>query len=163
MMLSAAGCRAAGVVGAARRGGVPIAPDEARDVLEMREAIEVSTARRALEDGVLSAELLADVRTNIAGQRERVAAGDIDGFVGLDGEFHAAFIRASRNTTAMHFHDLLRDRQHRLRWQVLHIRPDQIQAALGDHKGMLIAAEQGDADEFCRLVGVHVRRHRGLL
>ncbi len=148
-----------------RRGAavVPIAPDEARDVLEMREAIEISTARRVLEDGVPDLAVLAELRGNVAEQRERAAAGDIDGFVALDGEFHAALIRASRNTTALHFHDLLRDRQHRLRWQVLHIRPDQLRAALNDHEDMLLAAEHGDAEEFCRLVGVHVRRHRGLL
>jgi DNA-binding GntR family transcriptional regulator len=85
----------------------------------------------------------------------------VDGFVDLDSAFHAILTRASRNVTALHFHGLLRDRQHRLRWQLLQVRPEEIAAALGDHELMLSAAEEGDADEFCRLV--HVRRHRGIL
>jgi DNA-binding GntR family transcriptional regulator len=148
-----------------RRGAavVPMAPDEARDVLEMREAIETSTARRALVSGRLSPQVLAELRDNVDRQRELVTAGEIDAFVDLDSAFHAILIRASRNVTALHFHDLLRDRQHRLRWQLLQVGTDEVTAALGDHELMLAAAEQGDADEFCRLLAVHVRRHRGIL
>jgi len=148
-----------------RRGAavVPMAPDEARDVLEMREAIECSTARRALAGGGPRQEVLAELRGNVSRQRELAARGEVESFVDLDGDFHAGLIRASRNVAALHFHDLLRDRQHRLRWQLLQVGPAEIAMALADHELMLAAIEQGDADEFCRLVGVHVRRHRGIL
>ena len=148
-----------------RRGAsvVPMAPDEARDVLEMREAIESSTARRALASGRLRPEVLAELRANVTRQRQLAEAGAVDDFVELDNAFHAILIKASRNQTAMYFHDVLRDRQHRLRWQLLQIGPEEIQGALAEHELMLAAAERGDADEFCRLISGHVRRHRGIL
>ena len=147
-----------------RRGAavVPMAPDEARDVLEMRESIELSTARRALSAG-LRADVLAGLRDNVERQRRLATAGDVDGFVEADNEFHATLVRASGNRIALHFHDLLRDRQHRLRRQILHVGPANIADALADHELMLAAAERGDSDGFCRLISQHVARHRGLL
>lgn len=148
-----------------RRGAavVPMAPDEARDVLEMREALEASTARRALADGGPGRDVLDLLRTNLREQRELAAAGEVDAFVAKDGEFHALLVHASRNATAVHFHDLLRDRQHRLRRQLLHIGPAMVDASLADHELLCAAAESSDADEFCRVLAIHVRRHRGVL
>jgi DNA-binding GntR family transcriptional regulator len=150
---------------APRRGAavVPMAPDEARDVLEMREAIECSTARRALGGGRLPTAVLAEMTENVDRQRELASDGDEEGFVELDSAFHAILIRASRNATALFFHDLLRDRQHRLRHQLLQVGPEEIARALADHELMLSAAGKGDADELCRLISAHVRRHRGIL
>ncbi|MEN5073021.1 GntR family transcriptional regulator [Isoptericola cucumis] len=148
-----------------RRGAavVPMAPDEARDVLEMREAIELSTARRALAHGAPPAETLDAMRASLQHQREAAATGDVEAFVEADGRFHTVLVVASRNQTAQQFHGLLRDRQQRLRRQLLHVGPQQVASSLGDHEAMLAAAEQGDVEEFCRLVGEHVRRHRGIL
>ncbi len=148
-----------------RRGAavVPMAPDEARDVLEMREAIECSTARRALSSGRLQAGVLEEMTDNVARQRELAEAGDEEQFVELDSEFHAILIRASRNATALFFHDLLRDRQHRLRHQLLQVGPEEVAGALAEHELMLAAAERAEADELCRLIAAHVRRHRGIL
>lgn len=150
---------------APRRGAsvVPMAPDEARDVLEMREAIECSTARRALTSGRVTAVVLDDMRSNVEQQRERAEADDEEGFVELDSAFHAILIRASRNQTAIFFHDLLKDRQHRLRHQLLHVGPEEVAGALSEHELILAATEDSDADEVCRLIGAHVRRHRGIL
>lgn len=150
---------------APRRGAavVPMAPDEARDVLEMREAIECSTARRALGSGSLPPSVLAELAANVARQQELAAAGDEEQFVELDSAFHAILIRASRNATALFFHELLRDRQHRLRHQLLQVGPEEVAGALAEHELMLAAAQRADADELCRLISAHVRRHRGVL
>lgn len=134
-------------------------PEEARDILEMREAIETSTARRALANGGPPSAVLALMRDNVKLQRRLAAAGDIDAFVEADAEFHAALVRASRNQAALQFHHILRDRQLRLQAHHLHIGPQSMPSALGDHEIMLAAAERGDAEEFCRLVADHVRRH----
>lgn len=148
-----------------RRGAavVPMAPDEARDVLEMREAIECSTARRALAPGRLPRAVLEEMEANVATQRELAEAGDEEAFVELDSAFHAILIRASRNVTALFFHGLLRDRQHRLRHQLLQVGPEEVAGALAEHELMLAAVQMGDADELCRLISAHVRRHRGIL
>jgi DNA-binding GntR family transcriptional regulator len=150
---------------APRRGAavLPMAPDEARDVLEMREAIELSTARRALAHGAPRAAVLDPLRANVDAQRAAAAAGDVDAFVLADGEFHALLVAASRNQTAVQLYDLLRDKQHRLRAQLLHVGAEQVASSLADHEAMLAAVEGGDADALCGLVHDHVRRHRGIL
>lgn len=150
---------------APRRGAavVPMAPDEARDVLEMREAIECSTARRAFATGRVTPAVLDEMRDNVDRQRELAACGDHEAFVKLDNAFHAILIRASRNQTAVFFHELLQDRQHRLRHQLLQVGQEEVDGALAEHELMLAAADAGDADEVCLLVAAHVRRHRGIL
>lgn len=150
---------------APRRGAsvVPMAAEEARDVLEMREAIECSTARRALSAGPLSPETIAELHQNLERQRETAADGAEGEFPELDTEFHAILIRASRNATAVQFTELLRDRQHRLRRQLLQVGPEEIASAMAEHQQMLAAAEAADADELCRLITAHIRRHRGVL
>ncbi|RMI09596.1 GntR family transcriptional regulator [Cellulomonas triticagri] len=150
---------------APRRGAsvVPMAPDESRDVLEMREAIECSTARRALSAGPVSPEVLDEMHRNLAEQRETAGDGADGRFPDLDTEFHLILVRASRNATAVQFSELLRDRQHRLRRQLLQVGAEEITSALAEHELMAAAAGAGDADELCRLITAHIRRHRGVL
>jgi len=150
---------------APRRGAavVPMAPDEARDVLEMREAVERSTARRALGHGRPATAVVDELRTHLDAQRRAAAADDVEAFVVADSAFHGVLVRASRNQTAIQFMGLLRDRQLRLMFQHLRVGADEVAAALGEHEAMLAAVEQGDADAYCDLLHDHVRRHRGIL
>lgn len=152
---------------ASRRGATvtPMAPDEARDVLEMREAIECSTARRVLSGRAKpqAAQAVEKLRDNVRRQRLQVETADVDAYLALDSDFHAILIAASRNAIAQSFHAVLRDRQHRLRKVLLDVGPDEVRGSFADHELMLAAAERGDADEFCRLVSTHVRRYRGIL
>lgn len=149
---------------APRRGAtvVPMAPQESRDVLEMREAIEVSAARRALTDGPLSPESLDRLRQNLDAQRSAAPDGP-DEFAPLDSEFHAMLLAASGNTTAIQLHGLLRDRQHRLRHRLLTVSQDEVDSSLVEHEQMFAAAESGDAEQLCELISAHIRRYRGLL
>ncbi|MFI2105384.1 GntR family transcriptional regulator [Isoptericola sp. NPDC019693] len=150
---------------APRRGAavVPMAPDEARDVLEMREAVERSTARRALAHGRPGAAVLDELRAHLDAQRLAAAADDVEAFVVADSAFHGVLVRASRNQTAVQFMGLLRDRQLRLMFQHLRVGADEVGAALAEHEEMLAAVERGDADAYCDLLHDHVRRHRGIL
>jgi len=150
---------------APRRGAavVPMAPDEARDVLEMREAVERSTARRALAHGRPAGAVIEELRAHVERQRAAAAQGDVDAFATADSAFHGVLVRASRNQTAVQFMGLLRDRQLRLMYQHLHVGPQEVAAALAEHEAMLAAVEQGDADAYCDLLHDHVRRHRGIL
>ncbi|MFE7407330.1 GntR family transcriptional regulator [Isoptericola sp. NPDC057559] len=150
---------------APRRGAavVPMAPDEARDVLEMREAVERSTARRALAHGRPAEAVIEELRAHVERQRAASAQGDVDAFAEADSAFHGVLVRASRNQTAVQFMGLLRDRQLRLMYQHLHVGPEEVATALAEHEAMLAAVEQGDADAYCDLLHDHVRRHRGIL
>jgi DNA-binding GntR family transcriptional regulator len=147
-----------------RKGAVvrPMSPSEAADVLEMREAIEGTAATRVVTDG-RAADVTPSLQAVLAEQADAVAAGDVDRFVELDAEFHAAVIGASRNAIAVHFGRMLRDRQQRLRHQLMRVQPAQLAASLEQHRGLAAALADGDADRYVALLGEHVASHRGVL
>lgn len=148
----------------ARRGAVvrPMSPNEAADVLEMREAIESTAATRVVTDG-RAPELAPRLRAELAEQEAAVADGDVDRFVERDAAFHAAVIAASRNAIAILFARTLADRQQRLRHQLMRVRPEQLQASLDDHRALAAALDDGDAERYAAVLRAHVASHRGAL
>ncbi|WP_129842909.1 GntR family transcriptional regulator [Streptomyces sp. RFCAC02] len=150
---------------APRRGAVvaPMAPQEARDVLEMREAIEGSAARRLIADGGPAPAVAAALAANLEQQEVHAAAGDTAAFVALDEEFHETVVTASGNITAGHLLALIRDRQQRLRHQLLGVRPAHLPAVLDDHRRLVRRLTEGDADGYLAELSAHVARHRGAL
>jgi DNA-binding GntR family transcriptional regulator len=147
-----------------RKGAVvrPMSPSEANDVLEMREAIESTAATRAIADHH-GADLVPTLRSLLALQAEAVEAGDVDQFVEVDDDFHTAVVVASRNPVAAHFTRLLRDRQQRLRHQLMRVRPDQLVSSLDQHGRLADAIEAGDATAYAAVLREHVASHRGAL
>ncbi|MGN8050524.1 GntR family transcriptional regulator [Curtobacterium sp. 22159] len=147
-----------------RKGAVvrPMSPNEAADVLEMREAIESTAAARVVADGRV-ADVAPTLRAVLAEQEQAVATGDVDRFVELDAEFHGAVIGASRNSIAVLFARTLRDRQQRLRHQLMRLRPDQLQASLDDHRALADALDADDAGHYAEVLRAHVASHRGAL
>ena len=147
-----------------RKGAVvrPMSPNEAADVLEMREAIESAAAARVVADGRV-ADVAPSLRAVLTEQEQAVAAGDVDRFVEVDAEFHGAVIGASRNAIAVMFARTLRDRQQRLRHQLMRLRPDQLQSSLDDHRALADALDAGDAARYAEVLRAHVASHRGAL
>ncbi|KTR02092.1 hypothetical protein NS184_16870 [Curtobacterium luteum] len=147
-----------------RKGAVvrPMSPNEAVDVLEMREAIESTAATRVVTDG-RAADVLPSLRSMLTEQEDAVAAGDVDRFVEVDAEFHGAVIGASGNGIAVMFARTLRDRQQRLRHHLMRLRPEQLQASLDDHRELAAALEAGDAARYAEVLHAHVASHRGAL
>lgn len=147
-----------------RKGAVvrPMSPNEAADVLEMREAIESTAAARVVTDGRV-ADVTPILRAVLAEQEQAVAAGDVDRFVEVDAEFHGAVIGASRNAIAVMFARTLRDRQQRLRHQLMRVQPSQLQSSLDDHRALAAALEAGDAARYAEVLSAHVASHRGAL
>lgn len=147
-----------------RKGAVvrPMSPNEAADVLEMREAIESTAAARVVTDGRV-ADVTPILRAVLAEQEQAVVAGDVDRFVEVDAEFHGAVIGASRNAIAVMFARTLRDRQQRLRHQLMRVQPAQLQASLDDHRALATALEAGDAARYAEVLSAHVASHRGAL
>src|SRR5699024_2319259 len=149
-----------------RKGAIvrPMQPSEAEDVLRMREAIEAASARRAIDDGTAAdaAPALDDALRRQAaalyGPADAIAA-----FVAADDAFHSAVVAASRNPIAAHFTALLRDRQQRLRHQLMRIRPEQLAPALEQHRLLAEALADEDADRYAALLSEHVAMHRGIL
>ncbi|WIE76808.1 GntR family transcriptional regulator [Curtobacterium sp. MCSS17_007] len=152
------------IVLGARRGAVvrPMSPNEATDVLEMREAIESTAATRVVADGRVP-ELVPGLQALLAEQEAAVTAGDVDRFVESDAAFHGAVIAASRNAIAVLFARTLRDRQQRLRHQLMRLQPEQLQASLDDHRVLAAALAAGDGARYTEVLRAHVASHRGAL
>lgn len=147
-----------------RKGAVvrPMSPNEAADVLEMREAIESTAATRVVTDGRV-ADLAPSLQAMLAEQVAAVREGDVDRFIEVDAEFHGAVIGASRNAIAVLFARTLRDRQQRLRHQLMRVQPSQLQASLDDHRALARALDDGDAARYAEVLSAHVASHRGAL
>ncbi|ROS72244.1 DNA-binding GntR family transcriptional regulator [Curtobacterium sp. PhB130] len=147
-----------------RKGAVvrPMSPNEAADVLEMREAIESTAASRVVTDGRVT-DLAPSLQAMLAEQATAVADGDVDRFIEVDAEFHGAVIGASRNAIAVLFARTLRDRQQRLRHQLMRVQPSQLQSSLDDHRALAAALEDGDAARYAAVLHDHVASHRGAL
>jgi DNA-binding GntR family transcriptional regulator len=143
-----------------RKGAVvrPMSPREARDVLEMREAIEAMAAARVIADGGV-AELAVRLADLLAAQERAADSGDLEAFVEADDAFHAAIVVASGNTIATYFSRFLRDRQQRLRYQLFRVRPEQLAAVLGQHRQLASALADADAECYRALLAEHVASH----
>lgn len=147
-----------------RRGAVvrSMSPHEARDVLEMREAIESAAAARVIADG--AADGLAPALEALLEEQSRaIAAQDVPAFIDADSRFHSAIIEGSGNAVAVMFTSTLRDRQQRLRHQLMRVQPEQLQASLGHHRALARALAEGDAAAYARTLHEHVASHRGAL
>ncbi|MFD0441369.1 GntR family transcriptional regulator [Streptomyces chartreusis] len=150
---------------AGRRGAVvtPIAPREAQDVLEMRQVLEGAAARRVVAEGGPSADAVRALAQILEQQRRHLDAADLESFVAADDAFHSAVVRASDNAIAVHFFTLLRDRQQRLRHQLLTTRPQHLPEVLDDHHRLLGCLTARDASGYSEVLARHVARHQGAL
>jgi DNA-binding GntR family transcriptional regulator len=143
-----------------RKGAVvrPMSPNEARDVLEMREAVEGMAVARVIAEGC-SPELMSMLHVLLTAQEHAMADGDTDGFVDADDAFHTAIVTASRNEVAVHFTRFLRDRQQRLRHQMFRVRPEQFTAVFDQHRRMAAALADGDTERYRSVLAAHVAGH----
>jgi DNA-binding GntR family transcriptional regulator len=149
-----------------RKGAVvlPMAPHEARDVLEMREAIENTAARRVVADGGPSEAVCMRLRANLDLQERCAAAAELESFIEADEEFHSEVVAASGNAVAVHFLGYLRDRQQRLRYQLLSVRLELLSTGvLDDHRRLLARLEALDTDGYSAVLSAHIARHPGAL
>jgi DNA-binding GntR family transcriptional regulator len=148
-----------------RKGAVvtPMSPREAQDVLEMREAIECAAAARIIREGGPSAATLGELRASLRRQADAVAVDDADTFIVADDEFHSEIIAAGGNAIALHLTHQLRDRQQRLRNQLLRIGAPHLAAALEDHAALVDRLAAADLQGFSQALAAHLERHRGEL
>jgi DNA-binding GntR family transcriptional regulator len=147
-----------------RKGAIvrAMSPSESEDVLEMREAIESSAAKRLIAEE-RAADLIPLLTELLDVQVDAVAAEDVDAFVISDDRFHTAVVEASGNRLAVDFMSRLRDRQQRLRHQLIRIRPAQLENALREHRLLADALGTGDAARYSSVLRDHVSSHRGVL
>lgn len=147
-----------------RKGAIvrPMSPSESLDVLEMREAIESASAARIVREGRQD-DVVPYLLSLLDVQEKALAGGDIDAFVEADDDVHSAVVVASRNPVAVQFIRVLRDRQQRLRHQLMRVQPAQLVAALADHRELVEALQRGDALGYSALLHSHIAKHQGSL
>lgn len=146
----------------ARKGAivVPLAPREVDDVTDMRLAIESACAARTIRDGAAPG-LAAELDLVLARQREHKYARDLDAYADADREFHLTVIHGARNVLAATFSGMLDARVERLRRQVLRTDATALEATYREHRALVTAIREGDAELYGQLLAAHVQRPRG--
>jgi DNA-binding GntR family transcriptional regulator len=147
-----------------RRGAVvvPVSPHEARDLLELRHALESAAVRRlAGEDGAAGREALADVTFEILEHQRRLAeARDVTAFSVVDEAFHRAIVDASGNALAARTYAGLADRQRRMTVGAVGHRPEHLARLVDEHAHLARLVAERDTAAFdtallAHLAGTH--------
>jgi DNA-binding GntR family transcriptional regulator len=133
---------------------VPVSAAEVEEVMETRTLVERFAVGKALARG---ADVSGAMREAIARQEDRAAAGDLDGFVAADREFHTVLVAAAGNGIVLSLYDSLRDRQQRMGVEALRRSPRRLDEILDQHRGLVESIDAGDADATLELLDVHLR------
>jgi DNA-binding GntR family transcriptional regulator len=133
---------------------VPVSAREVEAVMETRALVEQFAVAKAIER---SADVTGAMREAIARQEEHAGAGDLDGFVAADREFHTVLVAAAGNDILMSFYDSLRDRQQRMGIAALRREPRRLGQILDEHRGLTDAIEAGDVEATLALLEEHLR------
>lgn len=143
---------------------VPLTPGEARDVLDVREALERTAVLRLLASGTDLDDLLAQLEENVGVQRARAEAGDAAGFAQVDQEFHEHVVTASGNAVAQRYYRDLRDRQRRMAVHALRPSPGHLHHLVDEHAELLRHIAERDEPAFTAALRKHMdETHRTLL
>ncbi|MCM0621410.1 GntR family transcriptional regulator [Nocardioides bruguierae] len=150
-----------------RRGAVvvPVAPGEARDVLEVRRALESAAVRRLVSPGQDAArDRLATAVVALLAEQERLAAaGDVAGFARADTEFHATIVEASGNAVATGFYASLGDRQRRMAIGSIGAHTEHLVVLAEEHRSMAAEVAACDPDAFEASLRGHLSRTHAVL
>lgn len=143
---------------------VPLTPGEARDILDVREALECSAVRRLLSGNDDLSGLLARLEENLNVQRARAEAADAVGFAQADQEFHQEVVTACGNAVAERYYRGLHDRQRRMAAHALLPRPQRLHEVVAEHAELLRHITERDEAAFTAALRKHMEdTHRTLL
>ena len=133
---------------------VPVTQEEARQVLEAREVVEVWAAGAMWP---CRAEVLPQVRELLERMRSARAAGDLTRFVGHDRRFHEVIVEAAGNDILSRAYEGLRDRQLRIIASQMLMSRSRTDTALRGHAEIVELLESGRKAEFVAATRAHVR------
>ncbi|MCC5576362.1 GntR family transcriptional regulator [Microtetraspora sp. AC03309] len=136
---------------------VPLAPGEAEDVIELREALECSAARRLLrlDDDALG-QVVERLRETVRAQSGPARRLDTGAFARADQAFHLAIVAASGNGLAERFYASLGDRQLRMAAQALQPRPERLAVLVREHGALVDAIAGRDVPRFEESLRAHL-------
>ena len=132
----------------------PIRPDDVRESLFIRTALEVEATRRVAQQA--DAALVAQLEANLAQQAEALARDDLVAFYDLDEALHATIFAALKAPRALRLLDAARaplDRPRRL-----HL-PDtgRPEATLAEHRRLIEAIAMGDPEYAAAAMRAHLK------
>jgi DNA-binding GntR family transcriptional regulator len=133
---------------------VPVSAQEVEAVMETRALVERFAMEKAI---VREADVAGAMREAIARQERHAGAGDLDGFVAADRDFHTAVVAAAGNQIVLDLYDSLRDRQQRMGVTALRREPRRLGQILDEHHGLVDALEDGDVERTLALLDAHLR------
>jgi DNA-binding GntR family transcriptional regulator len=141
---------------------VPVSVGEVEAVMETRMLVERFALDKVLDSG--PAEVLARAMDEaIAEQEVRAEAGDADGFVAFDREFHTKFVTAAGNPIVTDLYDSLRDRQQRMIITSLLISAERSASILVEHRALTEAIRAGELERAQTVLAAHLRGTLDLL
>jgi DNA-binding GntR family transcriptional regulator len=130
--------------------------------METRMLVERFALDKVLANG--PSEVLArGMDDAIALQEERIAAGDADGFVAVDREFHTKFVTAAGNPIVTDLYDSLRDRQQRMIITSLLVSAERSASILVEHRALTEAIRAGELEQAQTVLTAHLRGTLDLL
>jgi DNA-binding GntR family transcriptional regulator len=135
----------------------PISKDEVSELCGIRLALEGVALRWALQKA--PSELTEVLRKNVILCQQRLDAGDVKAFVGLDAQFHDLISRVAGSKRLMEMTQGIRRSMLRYRIQSIYSEDNVIRAITG-HKAILEAIEKGDARAAQSALRAHIRQSR---
>ena len=139
---------------------VPVSAQEVEALMETRVLVERFAVTKAI---ARQADVTGAMREAIARQERRAGAGDLDGFVAADREFHTVLVAAAGNQIVLDLYDSLRDRQQRMGIAALRREPRRLGQILAEHRGLTDAIEAGDVETTLELLEAHLHGTLALL
>jgi DNA-binding GntR family transcriptional regulator len=138
---------------------VPIAADEAENVVSARRMIETGSVKAMTVQ--TRAELALALNRNLTLQREIAGSGTATAFSAVDADFHQSIVNAGGNPLLDTFYCGLRERQRRMTTHSLARDPGQIAGIIEDHDRLISLIQAGDVEGFEIAVDRHMRRVHG--
>jgi DNA-binding GntR family transcriptional regulator len=135
---------------------VPVSAQEVEAVMETRLLVERFALDKLLERGV-PPEVLDDLDAAIARQEELAVAGDSEGFVAVDREFHTIFVTAAGNPIVTGVYESLRDRQQRMVITSLLRDARRTASILVEHRALADAMRRGERERAQEILQTHLR------
>jgi DNA-binding GntR family transcriptional regulator len=135
---------------------VPVSAQEVEAVMETRLLVERFALDKLVERGV-PAEVLDDLDAAIARQEELAVAGDSEGFVAVDREFHTIFVTAAGNPIVTGVYESLRDRQQRMVITSLLRDERRTASILVEHRALAEAMRRGERERAQEILETHLR------
>jgi DNA-binding GntR family transcriptional regulator len=133
-----------------RRGAVvvPVARQEAADLLEMRLALETAAVRRLSRSPELIDPLFTELSALVEQQRLEAAAGDPAQFSVADDAFHRRIVDAAGNAIARRFYGSLSDRQRRMMADAARTDAARLSRLTDEHTDLAAAISRRDQAAF---------------